>query len=142
MKFKYSFFVFLFFGIISNSYSQQNTPQNLLAKMRNEGFQNSQAMEMLSQLTDVYGQRLNGSREYLAAANWISNKMKEIGLQDVHFENYCPDCRGWSIVSFNLEMTTPNYMHIFGYPLAYTKSSSCTVSGELVHIESYKTWMK
>lgn len=138
MKFKSSLLIFLFFGIIFNSYSQQTTAENLLAKMRNEGFQNSRAMEMLSQLTDVYGQRLNGSHEYFAAANWISNEMKDIGLQNVHFEKYCPDCRGWSIASFNLEMTAPNYMHISGYPLAYTKSSNGTVSGELVHIESYE----
>jgi hypothetical protein len=138
MKFKSYLFIFVFFGIIFNSYSQLITAEKLLAKMRHEGFQNSRAMGMLSQLTDVYGQRLTGSREYFAAANWISNEMKDIGLQNVHFEKYCPHCRGWSITSFNLEMTAPNYMHISGYPLAYTKSSDGTVSGELVHIESYE----
>ena len=35
-------------------------------------------------------------------------------------------------------MIAPNYMHISGYPLAYTKSSNGTVSGELIHIESYE----
>jgi hypothetical protein len=138
VKFKSNLLIFLFFGIIINGYSQQTTAENLLAKMRNEGFQNSRAMEMLSELTDVYGPRLNGSREYFAAANWISNEMKDIGIQNVHFEKYCPQCRGWSITSFNLEMTAPNYMHISGYPLVYTKSSNGKVSGELVHVESYE----
>ena len=91
---------------------------------------------MLSQLTDIYGQRLTGTREYKKAANWISDEMKKVGLQNVHFENYCPDCRGWAIKTFNIEMTSPNYMSISAYPSAMSKSTDGVVSGEIISIEN------
>lgn len=93
---------------------------------------------MLYQLTDVYGQRLTGSREYLAAAKWTAEKMKSFGLDNVHFENYCKDCRGWNLESFNVEMVSPNYMHIMAYPYVMTKSSNGAVEGEIVQVESFR----
>lgn len=125
---------FLFF----NGYTQTTADEIQLAKIRNAGLLRSDAMNMLKEFTDVYGQRLTGTREYLAAAKWTAQKMKEIGLQNVHFENYCNNCRGWNVKSFNVEMVAPNYMHIMAYPLAMTKSTAGLVEAELVNIESFK----
>ncbi len=138
MKFKNIVFILAFIVIVPNSFSQTTKDEKVLAQIRTEGFLNTQAMTMLEELSDVYGQRLTGSREYFAAAQWISNKMKESGLQNVHFENYCDNCRGWSMKSFNVEMTSPNFMHINAYPLAMSKSSNGIVEGELVHIKSFR----
>lgn len=137
MKLKISIALFLFLGFSITSYSQLTADENILSEIRNEGFKNSEVLSMLSQLTDIYGQRLTGSREYYKAANWISAEMKKIGLQNVHFENYCSDCRGWTIKTFNVEMVAPNYMNISAYPLAMTKSTDGIVSGEIIHIESF-----
>lgn len=109
-----------------------------LARIKNIGYQHSQAMPMLHELTDVYGQRLTGSRAYLSAAKWAADKMKTIGLENVHFENYCKDCRGWDLKSFHVEMVAPNYMHIMAYPLAMSKSSNGSVEGEIVNVESFR----
>lgn len=108
-----------------------------LAKMNTEGYTNSKAMSMLHTFTDVYGQRINGSREYLAAATWAADKMKEIGLDNVHFETNCKDCRGWTVRGFNVELVAPNYMHIIAYPLAETHSTAGVVEGELINIPSF-----
>ena len=137
MAFKNIIFIVTFLGIFINANSQNND-EKVLAQIRAEGFLNSQVMSMLEELTDVYGQRLTGSREYFAAATFMSNKMKALGLQKVHFENYCNNCRGWSMKSFNVEMTAPNFMHINAYPLAMSKSSQGIVEGEVVHIPSIK----
>ena len=138
MKFKNIFFILAFVVIMPNSFSQTTKDEKILAQIRTEGFLNTQAMFMLEELSDVYGQRLTGSRDYFAAANWISNKMNALGLQNVHFENFCDNCRGWSMKSFNVEMTAPNFMHINAYPLAMAKSSNGSVEGELVHIQSFR----
>ncbi|MDG1528486.1 MAG: M20/M25/M40 family metallo-hydrolase [Polaribacter sp.] len=130
--------IVLFIGLTFTTNSQSTKDKEILAKIRTEGFSNSQAMNMLEELSDVYGQRLTGSREYLAAANWISNKMKASGLQNVQFENYCNNCRGWSMKSFNVEMTSPNFMHINAYPLSMAKSTNGIVEGEVVHIKSFR----
>ena len=142
MKLKTFIALFLFMAFFVNSYSQLTTEENILSEIRNEGFNNSQAMNMISQLTDIYGQRLTGTREYYKAANWISSEMKKIGLQNVRFENYCSDCRGWSIKTFQVEMVAPNYMNISAYPLAMSKSTDGIVSGEIISIESFADMTK
>ena len=127
-----------FSALLFTSYAQKQPDDVVLSKIRNEGFQHSQAKSMLLEFTDVYGQRLTGSREYLAAANWVAGKMRSIGLENVHFENYCKDCRGWSIKTFNVEMIAPNYMHLIAYPMAMSKSSAGVVEGKIVSIESFR----
>ena len=62
MKLKTTIFLILFVGVIINSYSQLTNEEITLSKIRNEGFNNSEAMKMLSELTDIYGQRLTGTR--------------------------------------------------------------------------------
>ncbi|QRM89198.1 M20/M25/M40 family metallo-hydrolase [Lacinutrix sp. WUR7] len=142
MKLKTSIVLFLFIGLSINSYSQVTSAKNILSEIRNAGFKNSEAMYRISTFTDIYGQRLTGSREYYKAANWISDEMKKVGLENVHFENYCSNCRGWSIQSFNVEMIAPNYMHISAYPLAMSKSTNGIVSGEIISIERFSDMTK
>ncbi len=136
MLFKKLLFTLLFIQLFFIGFSQTAFDETKLSKFKNEGLLHSDAIKMLNEFTDVYGQRLTGSREYLGAAKWTANKMNEIGLTNVHFENYCKDCRGWTVKSFNVEMTAPNYMHIMAYPLAMTKSTNGVVEGEIVSVES------
>ena len=136
MKLKTIITLSLFIGFISNSYSQLTKEAKILSEIRTEGFTNSEAIKMVSQLTDIYGQRLTGTREYYKAAKWISDKMKKIGLQNVHFENYCSDCRGWDLKTFNVEMIAPNYMNISAYPSVMTRSTKGIITGEVISIEN------
>lgn len=92
---------------------------------------------MLSTLTDHYGPRLTGSREYLAAAKWMKEQLTSFGLENVVLEETCNNCRGWSIKGFNVELVSPNYMNIIAYPLAMTKSSNGVVEGEVIQIKKW-----
>ena len=138
MKVVHVLYIVVFLSFCNKSNAQKINDNLILAQIRTEGTINSQAMKMLSELADIYGQRLTGSREYYAAANWISQKMKSLGLQNVHFENYCDNCRGWSMKSFNVEMTSPNFMHLNAYPLAMSKSTNGNVEGDVVYINSFR----
>lgn len=108
-----------------------------IARIKSEGFQNSKVMEHLIYLSDVNGQRLTGSREYRKAAQWTKTKLEEYKIENVHFEKYCDDCRGWSVKSFNVEMTSPSYFKLQAYPLAMVKGTAGEVSGSAIHILSY-----
>ena len=130
--------ILFFISLLINGNSQSAIADAELSRIRNEGFQHSEAKSMLLEFTDVYGQRLTGSREYLAAAKWAAAKMKAIGLDNVHFENFCKDCRGWTINSFNAELVSPNYMHLVAYPMAMSKSTAGIVEGELISIENFQ----
>ena len=63
-------------------------------KIKQQGLspQNSQVMEVMSYLTDVYGPRLTGSPNAQKAGEWAVAKMKEWGLQNVALEPWtaCP----------------------------------------------------
>lgn len=125
--------IFLFIGLSATS---QTLPQ-ALAKINTEGFQKSEVMNLITDLSDVYGPRLTGTNQYFTAAEWAKNTMENWGMDKVYFENYCDDCMGWEVKSFNVEMTVPAYMKIQAYPYAWTESSNGVQTADMVWIESY-----
>jgi carboxypeptidase Q len=50
----------------------------LLTKVRDEGLNRSQAMELESWMADVYGPRITGSPGYKQAADWAMKKMTDL----------------------------------------------------------------
>lgn len=124
---------FLFVGQFANS---QTLPQ-ALSKINTQGFQKSQVMGLIADLSDVYGPRLTGTNQYYTAAEWAKKTLENWGLDKVYFENYCADCMGWEVKSFNVEMIAPYYMKIQAYPYAWTESSNGVQIGDLVWIESH-----
>ncbi|WP_026450413.1 M20/M25/M40 family metallo-hydrolase [Aequorivita capsosiphonis] len=124
--------VFLFIGF---SAASQSLPQ-ALSKINTEGFQKSQVMNLITDLSDVYGPRLTGTNQYFTAAEWAKKTLENWGIDKVYFENYCDDCMGWEVKSFNVEMTEPAYMKIQAYPYAWTESSNGVQIGDVVSIEN------
>jgi hypothetical protein len=121
---------------VGYSAMSQTLPQ-ALSKINTEGFQKSQVMNLVSDLSDVYGPRLTGTNQYYTAAAWAKTTMENWGVDKVYFENYCDDCMGWDVESFNVEMTSPAYMKIQAYPYAWTESSNGVQTGDLIWIENY-----
>ncbi len=113
------------------------TKSEALADINTEGFQKSQVMRLVSDLSDLYGPRLTGTNQYFTAANWAKKTLEDWGVDKVYFENYCDDCMGWEVKSFNVEMTEPAYMKIQAYPYAWTESSNGIQIGDMVWIENY-----
>lgn len=124
-------FLFVGYATIAQTKSQA------LAKINTEGFQKSQVMSLISDLSDVYGPRLTGTNQYYAAAEWAKKTMENWGVDKVYFENYCDDCMGWEVKSFNVEMTEPAYMKIQAYPYAWTEPSNGVQIGNLIWIQSH-----
>ena len=64
-------------------------------RIKQEGFQNSQVMEILSYLTDVYGPRLTNSPTYRQGGDWAMKEMTSWGLTNVKLEPWGPFGSGW-----------------------------------------------
>jgi hypothetical protein len=122
--------------LVGFSVTSQTTSQ-ALSKINTEGFQKSQVMRLVSDLSDVYGPRLTGTNQYYTAAEWAKQTMENWGVDKVYFENYCNDCMGWEVKSFNIEMIEPAYMKIQAYPYAWTEGSNGVQTGDLIWIENY-----
>lgn len=135
MKIFTKILVTAFFFVGLSAISQ--TKSQALSKINTEGFQKSQVMSLISDLSDVYGPRLTGTNQYYTAAEWAKKTMENWGVDKVYFENYCVDCMGWEVKSFNIEMTEPAYMKIQAYPYAWTENSNGVQIGDLIWIESH-----
>src|SRR5438874_13358825 len=70
-------------------------------QIKDEGFNDSKVMEIMSYLTDVYGPRLTISPNIKEAAAWTIVKMKEWQCANVRLEPLGPFGRRWSNVGFS-----------------------------------------
>src|SRR5215211_6411803 len=107
--------------------AQETFDRAMIAKIRDEGLNHSQAWPMIDTLATVIGPRLAGSPAYMRAVNWSRDHLSAWGLKDVRLESW-PFGRGWELQKFTLEMTEPRYMPMIGYPDAWSASTS----GDLV----------
>jgi hypothetical protein len=116
--------------------SAQQAPEQVdldaIFKIKQEGFQNSKVMEIISWLTDVYGPRLTNSPGFRKAGDWAVKEMSAWGLTNVKLEPFGPFGRGWSNDKFYMMATTPGgRFPVIGYPQAWTTSTSGVISGEV-----------
>ena len=103
-----------------------------LTQIKREAFQHSQVMENLYYMSEVYGPRVNNSRNHRAAAEWAMQQMKSWGLQNVHLEKWGPFGYGWQIKKFYGALETPAYASLIGFPLAWTPGTNGPVTAEAV----------
>ena len=117
----------------------QTAPEKIdtgaVARIKNEGMNDSKVMETLSYLSDVYGPRLTGSPEFQEAAEWTKKKLEEMGLQNVAIESW-KFGKGWSMKDFYAEMTEPRVQPLIAYPKAWSPSTKGIVRGYAVYLDA------
>src|SRR5262245_48459284 len=117
---------------IGGQINEERLDQDAIAKIRDEGLQRSQVMQITSYLTDVHGPRLTGSPNIKAAAQWVTKTMTDWGLVNVKLEPWGPFGRGWSNERFYAAMVAPYAYPLIGYPKAWTPGTNGVVKGEVV----------
>jgi hypothetical protein len=109
--------------------AEERIDQETVARIKMEGFQRSQVMDVLFQLTDVYGPRLHGSENYDKAALWSRDRLREWGLDSAELESWPSPVPGWSLAAFSIELLEPSYQRLIGYPMAWTPGTDGVVEG-------------
>jgi hypothetical protein len=110
-----------------------STPDlNAIQQIKDEGFNHSQVMDIMSYLTDVYGPRLTNSPNIRQAADWAVGKMKEWQLANVHLEPWGPFGKGWSNERLSLQAISPRPFPLIAYAKAWTPGTNGVVTGEAV----------
>ncbi|MBK8711069.1 MAG: M20/M25/M40 family metallo-hydrolase [Niastella sp.] len=107
-----------------------------IAKIRTEGLNNSQVMDIAFNLTDASGPRLTNSPGYFKAANWAVNELKKWGLTHVALEPWGEFGKGWELEKSYIAMTAPYYRPLIGFPKTWTKGTSGLKSAELILIDA------
>ena len=103
----------------------------VLARIRDEGMQRSQAMEHVIWLSDIHGPRLTGSPATQQAAEWTMRQLRTWGVSNVHLEHF-PFGKGWSLEHFSAVMTAPQVQPIIGLPKSWTRGTSGPVNADVV----------
>ncbi len=110
-----------------------------LAKIKAEGMQNSQVMELASWMTDVHGPRLSGSPNIQKAGEWAVAELKKMGLQNVAMEPWTDQTsfpRGWSNDKFYLAAVSPQAFPMTAMSTAWTPGTNGLIRGEAVLVTS------
>jgi hypothetical protein len=108
----------------------------MLPKIRMEGFERSQVMDILSMLTDVHGPRLTNSTGYKNAAEYARKSLEGWGVFNVKFDYWGEDFgRGWDLKKFALHSLEPVYFPIVAYPKAWSPGIKGTVKADVVYLE-------
>jgi carboxypeptidase Q len=105
-----------------------------LGRIRDEGMNHSQVMDIVSWLSDVYGPRLTGSPGLQRASDWAMKKMGEWGLASIHQERWAFG-KGWSLVRFSAQMTEPQIQPIIGFPHEWSSGTKGTITGDVVRVQ-------
>jgi carboxypeptidase Q len=108
--------------------AQQPAADPVLAKIRDEGLKNSHAWSMVDTLATVIGPRLTASPAFMRAATWARDHLSSWGLADVHMESW-PFGRGWELENYTLEMTSPRFAPMIGYPDAWSAPTHGDIVG-------------
>jgi len=99
------------------------------ARIRKEGMDNSQILKTLHMLTDVYGPRLTGSPNHVAAANWAAKQMTSWGFQNAALEPWEFGHPGWVNERASGFITSPVQDSLVFEVLAWTPGTKGVVSG-------------
>ena len=67
--------------------AQEQIDQDMVARIRAEGFDNSHVLELFNHLTNVIGPRLTNSPGYYESVEFMRDKMIEWEFEDVHVDS-------------------------------------------------------
>jgi carboxypeptidase Q len=107
--------------------AQSSSDRDVLAKIRAEGLERSQAAAVFDYLTINIGPRLTASPAHKRAVEWTRERLASYGLANVHVEPW-KFGRGWELQKLTVEMIEPRYLPLIGYADGWSASTS----GEIV----------
>ena len=107
------------------------------SRIREEGTEDSHAMEYSHGLSDGIGGRLTGSPNIKRAYSWALQQLKTMGLINVHLEDWGEFGMGWRQCNTWMRMVSPDMMVFNAQAAPWSASSNGTVRGTAAaaHIE-------
>ena len=125
---------YLFFGLLllTPLCAQDRSDLAVVGRIKTEAFDNSQVMDTLGYLTDVYGPRLTASPEFRQAADWVVKRLESYGIPNPHLEKWGPFGRSWSLKQASVEVLEPRYAALDAAPLAWSDRTNGPVTGDAI----------
>lgn len=115
--------------------AQEKIDATMMAKVREEGLQKSQIMDIALHLTDLNGSRLANSPGYIRAANYAKAKLTEWGVQHAQLDPWGEFGKGWELEKMYFAMTAPYYKPMMLYPKTWTSGTNGLKSADLILVD-------
>ena len=115
---------------------------DVYAPIRAEETNNSKIMWIIHEIADVYGPRVTGTPNLMAADDWAVKTMTSWGLLNAHLEPWtfqppsaATPVPGWENNELLAEAVTPFHVQLMVKPLAWTPSTKGVVTAQVVLID-------
>jgi carboxypeptidase Q len=128
-------YVFLLLAGSGSAFAQAND-QEVLKRIKDEGWYHSKVMETAFYLTDVSGPRLAGSPGLKRAQDWAVNALKTWGMEGAKRESWGKFGKGWEVQKNYAAITVPYYHAIIAIPKAWTPGTPGPIKGDVVVIKA------
>ena len=114
---------FILATVIPFSVMAQLDPTTI-QKIRTEGLEKSQVMDIAFNLTDKSGNRLANSEGYARAANYAKNVLTKNGAVNATIEPWGEFGKGWDLEKMYFAMTAPYYKPLLAWPKSWTAGTN------------------
>ncbi len=126
---------------VRSSALSETVEAEVVASLRDEGFQRSQVMEFAHVLTDLYGPRYANSPSYDGAARWARETFESFGLEAA-VEPWGEFGYAWENHYTSVHLTAPRYQPVIGYAQPGTRGTEGPVAGPVATLDlsAIRTW--
>ena len=111
-------------------------PNDPVQRIRDEGLNRSQVMQILNHLTNVIGPRLTNSPGMRRANEWTRDKLAGWGLVNAKLEPWGAFGRGWVLRKFSADAVEPQTYPLNAYPKAWSPATAGPLTAEVVYVDA------
>src|ERR1700743_794644 len=90
-----------------------------IQRIRQEGLEHSQVMDIAFHLTDASGNRLTASPGFMRAANWAKQQLTTWGLTGAMLDPWGDFGKGWELQRSYVALSSPYYKPLIAFPKAW-----------------------
>jgi carboxypeptidase Q len=124
-------------GATEGSAPPDDGTMKALSAVAGAGTMQAHTRQFLEELSDDIGARVTGSPEAARAIAWGAEKMKEIGLENVHTESW-KLFRGWTRVSADAEIISPIHRRVMVDSMGWVGSTQAGgAEADIVTMNAY-----
>jgi carboxypeptidase Q len=113
----------LFMALLPLSTMAQLDPASI-QKIRTEGLDKSQVMDIAFNLTDKSGNRLANSEGYTRAANYAKDVLTKNGAENAAITPWGEFGKGWDLEKMYFAITAPYYKPLLAWPKSWTSGTN------------------
>src|SRR6266850_2265093 len=109
----------------------------IYARLRDEGSARSRIMDYATELIDGIGPRLTGSPNLKRATAWSVDRLKQMGLSNVHAESWGEFGFGWQQRHISMRMIEPDIATLIAAAAPWSPATPGSITADVVAVRGF-----